>query len=65
MSANPERRAEVIFYGALDLLRSERDGLLTAACGEDAALRTEVEELLQMHDGAAGPRPPSSNGSPT
>ena len=39
-------RIEEIFQGALDLPESARDAYLAAACGDDAALRGEVDSLL-------------------
>jgi tetratricopeptide (TPR) repeat protein len=39
-------RVEELFAGALDLPPQRRDEFLAAACGEDSALRREVESLL-------------------
>src|SRR5262245_27022983 len=38
---------ETIFVAALDLRGAERSAFLAEKCGNDAALRTEVEELLK------------------
>jgi len=43
-------RIEEIFGGALDLVGATRRQYLDAACGEDAALRQEVEALLAEDD---------------
>ena len=47
-----------IFEGALERPAGERPGFLESACGEDGALRDEVESLLEAHesspDSAAG-----------
>ncbi|RKY17968.1 MAG: hypothetical protein DRQ55_14525, partial [Planctomycetota bacterium] len=40
------RRIEQLFFDALDRASDERAAFLAAACGDDAALRTEVEQLL-------------------
>ena len=46
------QRARAIFEAALDLPEHEREAYVTAACGDDAELRAEVEALLD-HDAAA------------
>jgi len=46
--------ADRIFEEAFDLPPEERVRLLESACGDDAALRAEVEELLAAHDIAGG-----------
>jgi serine/threonine-protein kinase len=45
---DPERwqRVKAILQGALERAGGERDGFLHEACGDDAALRDEVESLL-------------------
>lgn len=50
----PERWAQVkeIFEGAMDLPAAQRGRFLHQQCGADAALRTEVESLLDEHDEA-------------
>ena len=52
---NPERyeRVREIFHAALDLERAERAEFLLRICGDDAALRAEVESLLAARDRAA------------
>jgi hypothetical protein len=48
MPVSPEKS---IFLAALEKESSaERDAFLSEACGDDARLRAEVEELLQAHD---------------
>ena len=48
-------RAKSIFLSALEIpTPGEREAYLAAACGEDAELRREVEELLEHHDGPEG-----------
>jgi hypothetical protein len=47
-------RVSAVFHAAAALDPSERAALLDAECGDDAALRAEVESLLQA-DAAAGP----------
>ncbi len=39
-----------LFHAALDRVPAERDAFLAAACGDDAALRAEVESLLKAHE---------------
>jgi serine/threonine protein kinase len=53
---NPARWARVkeLFQDALERPPAERAAFLAAACGEDLALRSELESLLAAHD-AAGP----------
>ena len=46
------QRAKEIFLAALDRPSAEQAAFLAEACGEDAALREEVESLLQFHDAA-------------
>ncbi len=48
---NPERwaRVEELYHAALELDPTKRDAYLAEACGDDAALRREVVELL-FHD---------------
>ncbi len=50
----PERWAEVkhIFASVVDLPREERADVLDDRCGQDVALRAEVESLLRAHDTA-------------
>ncbi|HBL30218.1 MAG TPA: serine/threonine protein kinase, partial [Acidobacteria bacterium] len=46
MDADLWRRTDELFAAALDLPVEEREGFLTAECGEDGALRAAVERLL-------------------
>src|SRR5947209_4464932 len=48
-AATPERwrLIEDIFQHALDLPRTAREAYVSTACGEDAALRLDVESLLE------------------
>ena len=46
-----ERRALGIFEQALDRSVDQRATFLAEACGDDADLRRNVEELLRTHDG--------------
>src|SRR5690606_9735888 len=59
--------ADDLFEAALDVAEAERGAWLERACGGDAALRREVEELLAAHAlsrgildarAPAGPPPP-------
>ena len=49
MSVSPTG-AKDLFLAALGLAPEQRPAFLTDACGADAALRAEVESLLQFHD---------------
>ncbi len=42
--------AEQLFYECLDIAESERAAYLGEKCGDDAALRAEVESLLKAHE---------------
>ncbi len=46
----PSNSAEGILIAALDHAPEERDAFLVTACGEDAALLTEVRGLLAAHE---------------
>jgi serine/threonine protein kinase/tetratricopeptide (TPR) repeat protein len=46
------RKVEEIFQDALDLMPDERPAYVAQACGEDTALRRDVESLLTQHDSA-------------
>lgn len=48
------RRLEELFFAAAELRGAARSALLESACGDDCALRQEVESLLEMDDAAAG-----------
>src|ERR1700730_12713882 len=45
-------RVKGVFDGALALALAERATYLSQACGDDAALRRQVEALLASHDQA-------------
>ena len=49
MPGSPQRAKE-LFLEALDRPPDARAAFLTEVCGDDAALRAEVESLLQFHD---------------
>jgi serine/threonine protein kinase/WD40 repeat protein len=46
----PSKTAKDIFLLALDAVPSDRSALLDIECGEDVALRRQVEALLRVHD---------------
>ena len=46
------RLPDDIFNDALDLDPSKREAFLVEACGEDSALRADVDSLLALEDGA-------------
>ena len=55
MSARASLRAEEIFLGLSDLAADDRDAALRERCGNDAALRSEVEALLEaLHEPEEG-----------
>src|SRR5690349_6243042 len=47
---NPAPRARDLFMDVLDRAPGERAAFLNSACGGDAKLRAEVEELLREHE---------------
>jgi len=53
---NAERWAQIkpLFHGALERDEAEREAWLRDACGEDAALRADVDALLHSHDTLGG-----------
>jgi len=51
MNSEPEK-LEAIFNGALELAGPELDAYLARACGNDRALRQQVEKLLRAHERA-------------
>ena len=53
MAGASARKADEILFDALEVPEAQREAFLTEACGEDAALREEVESLLAAH-GRAG-----------
>ncbi|MBI1967273.1 MAG: serine/threonine protein kinase, partial [Gemmatimonadetes bacterium] len=48
------RLVKQVFHEALDQPEPDRNGFLTATCGDDQQLRAEVEALLAAHDDAGG-----------
>lgn len=46
------RRIEQVFDAVSDAAPGERDAVLSRLCGDDAALRAEVEALLDAQAGA-------------
>ncbi|MBL9000645.1 MAG: tetratricopeptide repeat protein [Phycisphaerae bacterium] len=46
-------KLQEIFESVIDLERAQREGYLASACGDDVALRADVESLLRAHDDAA------------
>ncbi len=48
--AGSSQHAKELFLSALDLPNSARAAFLDQACGDDAALRKEVESLLEFHE---------------
>ena len=54
MSSPRFERVEALFHRALPLDPDARSALLARECGDDGALRSEVERLLGAHDRAAG-----------
>ncbi len=50
-----------LFNAALKLTPDQRSAFLAAACGPDATLRQQVEELLQAHDESGGLLPNGSD----
>ncbi len=72
MTAHPDpARVQRLFDEALAMAPEQRRGFLDRGCGEDAALRAEVEDLLKAHveagDFLSSPtaHPSSSDGLPT
>ena len=58
------QRAKDVFLIALDQPELDRVAFLSGACGDNAALREEVESLLKFHDtpGSHGAEPPGPPG---
>jgi serine/threonine protein kinase len=52
MTPSPSKHAQTIFAEALDHPEAARRAFVAAACGDDAALRGEVERLLDSLDSA-------------
>ncbi len=50
MSAGSRKRTEELFQIGADLPAEERPAFLEEQCGDDTALRVEVEELLRAHE---------------
>ena len=53
MTPDRWRLIDDLFQAALDCEPAARADMLAAACGADAALRAEVESLIDAHDDAA------------
>lgn len=51
MDAERWRRINTLFHAALERHAGDREAFIDEACAGDAALRTEVLSLLQMHSG--------------
>src|SRR5437660_763408 len=52
MSSERVRQGDTIFQAALDLKAEERQAYLDEACGGDAALRREIESLIDAYERA-------------
>lgn len=50
-----QRRVREIFAAVADARPEDRERLLRSWCGENPALRREVDELLRWHDDVSGP----------
>ncbi|MFN3193585.1 MAG: serine/threonine-protein kinase [Aureliella sp.] len=46
---SPNPRERELFSAALDMPQEQRESFLTTACGEDEALRSRIQSLLQSH----------------
>ena len=46
------RQLEAVFQAVLDLVPEERGQYLSAVCGEDRSLRSDIEALLRQHESA-------------
>ena len=55
MTSDLHRRAKDIFLAACEVSGDELDALLVAECGDDSALRAEVESLLGFYEGEESP----------
>jgi serine/threonine protein kinase/Tfp pilus assembly protein PilF len=58
MSRERFERAREVFTGALELDQEERAAFLGQACGDDAELRVEVDDLLRFHAADSSTLPP-------
>jgi eukaryotic-like serine/threonine-protein kinase len=59
------QRAKDVFLAALDLPAGDRAAFIARECGEDAALRAEIESLLAFHEEAdETPAPPQQGELP-
>jgi len=56
------RRLEALFHEAVNVAAEGRSAFLDRACGEDAGLRRELEELLSADGGTGGFDAPSPHG---
>ena len=56
MTADPQgwQRLEELFEAALELPAEDRAAFLAEQCGPDRSLRTEIEEMLEAHEGDGG-----------
>ena len=57
MANDLRERAWAVFDQLADVPAEQREAVLRAACGEDLALRTEVERLLALDDRLAPAEP--------
>jgi len=55
ISTDRWQRLKTLFHAALERAPGDRAAFLTAACGDDAELRAEVERLLHAVITAASP----------
>ncbi len=54
MQPAPYARLKSVFVRAQELRGTEREAYLAQACGDDVALRSHVERLLEVHDAGGG-----------
>lgn len=54
MEAQRWRQIDAVFHAALERDRTEREAILRQLCGDDEALRAEVESLLAAHEHGPG-----------
>ena len=64
MDAERWRRVNTLFHAALEREPGGREAFLDEACAGDAALRTEVLSLLQMHSGPGVVDRPAAEADP-
>jgi Flp pilus assembly protein TadD len=58
-------RAKDLFLAALEQPAAQRHQFVVASCGEDTALRVEVESLLQFHEESQAGSAAGSTGTPS